>query len=115
MNLGLDLGEHRPLLAVIGAAKREIAPTKFAVLKGNHYLTQSVRTLWGADVLAELEVVFGYAACGFMADCHGFILWLFDNRESFWTFTFLDEAKMPDGIFIAAVVPRFDNQRHNVT
>ena len=71
MNLALDLCEYRPLLAVIGAAKWEVASGKFAVLKGNHHFTQSVRTLWGAAVLAELEVIFRDVVCGFVADGHG--------------------------------------------
>ena len=82
MNLALDLGQHRPLLAGVGAAKREVASGKFAVLKGNHHFTQSVRTLWGADVFAELEVVFRDVVCGFVRDGHisfGLSLCLFNG------------------------------------
>lgn len=105
-----DLGEDGPILAGVGAANWEVAFQKLAVLEGDDDVSEAV-----VGVVGEAVGVLGERAGGFVVEGHGVILWLFDNRESFWTFTFLDKAKMPDGIFIAAVVPRFDNQSHNVT
>ena len=74
MNPLLDRRQRFPLLAGVGASKRENATRKLSVLKGNHHFTQSVGTLWGAAVLAELEVIFRDVVCGFVRDGHGVYL-----------------------------------------